>query len=44
MMYRQQNINNLEEQLRSEEPKYDEIMSRLGDAIQNLPVNKYNKL
>ena len=44
MMYRQQNISNLEEQLRSEEPKYDEIMSRLGDAIQNLPVNKYNKL
>ena len=44
MMYRQQNIQNLENQLRSEEPKYDAIMANLGEAIQSLPVNRYNKL
>lgn len=44
MMYRQQNINNLEAQLRNEEPRYDEIMSKLGEAIQGLPVSRYNKL
>jgi acyl-CoA hydrolase len=44
MMARQQNISNLEAQLRSEEPKYDEIMKGLNDAIQNLPVSRYNKL
>ena len=44
MMARQQNIVNLEAQLRSEEPKYDEIMKGLNDAIQNLPVSRYNKL
>lgn len=44
MMYRQQNIDNLEAQLRNEEPKYDEIMERLGETLQNLPVSRYNKL
>ena len=44
MMYRQQNIQNLENQLRSEEPKYDEIMANINDAMQNIPVSKFNKL
>ena len=44
MMYRQQNIDNLEAQLRAEEPKYDEIMLTINDAVQNLPVNMYNRL
>lgn len=44
MMYRQQNIDNLEQQLRQEEPRYDDIMKGMGDAIQNLPVSKYNQL
>lgn len=44
MMYRQHNIDNLEAQLRSEEPKYDEIMSNINDAMQNLPVSKFNQL
>lgn len=44
MMSRQQNIHNLEAQLRSEEPKYDDIMKNLNDVIQNLPVSRYNKL
>ena len=44
MMYRQQNIDNLENQLRNEEPKYDEIMANINDAMQNLPVSKFNKL
>jgi len=44
MMARQQNIDNLEAQLRSEEPKYDEIMARINDAMQNLPVSKFNAL
>ena len=44
MMARQQNIDNLEAQLRSEEPKYDEIMANINDAIQNIPVNQYNRL
>ena len=44
MMSRQQNISNLEAQLRSEEPKYDAIMSNLNNVIQNLPVSRYNQL
>lgn len=44
MMYRQHNIDNLENQLRSEEPKYDEIMQNINVAMQNLPVSKFNKL
>ena len=44
MMYRQHNIDNLEAQLRSEEPKYYEIMSNINDAMQNLPVSKFNQL
>lgn len=44
MMTRQRNIDNLEAQLRSEEPKYDEIMSNINDAMQNLPVSQFNKL
>ena len=44
MMARQQNINNLEAQLRSEEPKYDEIMANINDAMQNLPVSRFNYL
>lgn len=44
MMARQRNIDNLEAQLRSEEPKYDEIMSNINDAMQNLPVSQFNRL
>lgn len=44
MMMRQQNIDNLEAQLRSEEPRYDDIMKNIGDVIQNLPVGRYQKL
>ncbi len=44
MMTRQQNIDNLEAQLRSEEPRYDDIMRNIGDTIQNLPVSRYQKL
>ena len=44
MMTRQQNINNLEMQLRSEEPKYDDIMANINEAMQNLPVSKFNQL
>lgn len=44
MMARQQNIDNLEAQLRSEEPKYDEIMANLNDAMQNIPVSQFNRL
>lgn len=44
MMARQQNIDNLEAQLRSEEPKYDEIMARINDAMQNIPVSQFNRL
>ena len=44
MMARQRNIDNLEAQLRSEEPKYDEIMSSINDAMQNLPVSQFNRL
>ena len=44
MMNRQRNINNLEAQLRSEEPKYDEIMANINSAIQNVPVSQYNRL
>jgi hypothetical protein len=44
MMYRQHNIDNLEAQLRSEEPKYDEIMANINNAMQNLPVSKFNTL
>ena len=44
MMARQQNIDNLEAQLRSEEPKYDEIMANINDAMQNLPVSRFNQL
>ena len=44
MMQRQQNINNLEAQLRSEEPKYDEIMANVNEAMQNLPVSQFNRL
>ena len=44
MMNRQQNINNLEAQLRSEEPKYDEIMANINNAMQNIPVSQFNRL
>lgn len=44
MMARQQNIDNLEAQLRSEEPKYDEIMANINDAMQNIPVSQFNRL
>ena len=44
MMMRQQNIDNLEAQLRSEEPKYDEIMANINDAMQNIPVGQFNRL
>lgn len=44
MMYRQHNIDNLEAQLRNEEPKYDEIMANINNAMQNLPVSKFNTL
>jgi hypothetical protein len=44
MMARQQNIDNLEAQLRSEEPKYDEIMANLNNAMQNIPVSQFNRL
>jgi uncharacterized protein YhaN len=33
LMQRQQNIDNLEAQLRSEEPKYDEIMANVNEAM-----------
>lgn len=44
MMARQQNIDNLEAQLRSEEPKYDEIMANINNAMQNIPVSQFNRL
>lgn len=44
LMQRQMNIDNLEAQLRSEEPKYDEIMANINDAMQNLPVSQFNRL
>lgn len=44
LMQRQQNIDNLEAQLRSEEPKYDEIMQRVSQEMQNIPVSQFNKL
>lgn len=44
IMARQQNIDNLEAQLRSEEPKYDEIMANINDAMQNIPVSQFNRL
>lgn len=44
MMSRQQNIDNLEAQLRSEEPKYDEIMANINNAMQNIPVSQFNRL
>lgn len=44
MMSRQQNIDNLEAQLRSEEPKYDEIMANVNEAMQNIPVSQFNRL
>ena len=44
MMARQQNIENLEQQLRSEEPKYDEIMANINEAMQNIPVSQFNRL
>lgn len=44
MMARQQNIDNLEAQLRSEEPKYDEIMANINEAMQNIPVSQFNRL
>ncbi len=44
MINRQMNIDNLEAQLRSEEPKYDEIMANVNTAMQNLPVSKFNQL
>ena len=44
MMARQQNIENLEMQLRSEEPKYDKIMANINEAMQNIPVSQFNRL
>lgn len=44
MMSRKQNIDNLEAQLRSEEPRYDEIMANVNQAMQNIPVSQFYKL
>ena len=44
MMQRQMNIDNLEAQLRSEEPRYDEIMANINDAMQKIPVSQFNRL
>ena len=44
MITRQQNIDNLEAQLRAEEPKYDEIMRNINEVMQNVPVSQYNRL
>lgn len=44
MMARQRSIDNLEAQLRMEEPQYNEIMENINEAMQNLPVSKFNKL
>ena len=44
IMNRKRNIDNLEAQLRSEEPKYDEIMANVNDAMQKIPVSRFNQL
>ena len=44
MMSRKQNIDNLEAQLRSEEPRYDEIMANVNQAMQNIPVSQFYRL
>lgn len=44
MMSRKQNIDNLEAQLRSEEPRYNEIMANINQAMQNIPVSQFYRL
>ena len=44
MMNRQTNIDNLEKQLREEEPEYDRIMSGAQEAMANLPYREFAKL
>ena len=44
MMSRQQNINNLEAQLRNEEPEYDRIMERVQEEMANIPYREFVKL
>ena len=44
MMNRQQNINNLEAQLRNEEPEYDHIMERVQEEMANIPYREFVKL
>ena len=44
MMNREQSINNLEAQLRQEEPEYDRIMESAQEAMTNLPYREFVKL
>lgn len=44
MMIRQRNMDNLERELRSEEPQYDAIMLQAQDEIQNLPMRQFRAL
>lgn len=44
MMNRQQNINNLEAQLRNEEPEYDHIMEKVQEEMANIPYREFVKL
>ena len=44
IMNRANNINNLEMQLRREEPEYDRIMESVQDAMTNLPYREFVKL
>jgi len=44
LMSREQNINNLEAQLRQEEPEYDRIMGNLQERVSELPYREYVKL
>lgn len=44
LMNREQSFNNLEVQLRQEEPEYDRIMSGLKEKISELPYKEYVKL
>lgn len=41
---RQQSIDNLESQLRSEEPQYDEIMQGAQERMANLPMKEFKRL
>ena len=44
MMSRERSINNLEAQLRSEEPEYDRIMQGLQERVAELPYREFVKL